>query len=148
MDQPKPQSYKNHIRFYPPHHFIFYPLLIILFGVCLVFAFRDADQRLLWISFATVLLLLGWLSFMMRQHYALNNQNRIVRLELRFRYFALTGKRLEELEDRLSFGQIAALRFASDDELPELTARAVAEQLSPDEIKRTIKTWQPDHMRV
>src|SRR6476620_4545108 len=111
------QSYKNHIRFYPAHHFIFYPLLILLFAICLFFAFQYKEQRLIWTFFAIAMLLLGWLSFMMRQHYALNNQNRIVRLEMRFRYFALTGQRLEPVEHRLSFGQIAALRFASDDEL-------------------------------
>lgn len=148
MDQPRPQSYKNHIRFYPAHHFVFYPLLILLFGLTIVFAWRDPALRLVWMAFATLLLLIGWLSFMMRQHYALNNQNRIVRLELRFRYFALTGKRLEPMEHHLSFGQIAALRFASDDELPELTGHAIAEQLSPDDIKKSIKNWQPDHMRV
>lgn len=144
----KEQSYKNHIRFYPPHHFIFYPLLILLFVTSIICSFRAESERLIWLSFAVVLLLLGWLSFMMRQHYALNNQNRIVRLEMRFRYFALTGARLEPLEHRLSFGQIAALRFAGDEELPALTARVLAENLSPDAIKKAIVHWEPDHMRV
>lgn len=142
------QSYKNHIRFYPAHHFIFYPLLILLFAICLFFAFQYKEQRLIWVFFAIAMLLLGWLSFMMRQHYALNNQNRIVRLEMRFRYFALTGQRLEPVEHRLSFGQIAALRFASDDELPVLVGRVLAENLSSNAIKKAIINWEPDHMRV
>ena len=142
------QSYKNHIRYYPPHHFIFYPLLILLFAVCIFFAWQYEGQRLIWASFAVTMLLLAWLSFMMRQHYALNNQNRIVRLEMRFRYFALTGQRLEPVEHRLSFSQIAALRFASDDELPILVGRTLAENLSPKAIKKTIVQWEPDHMRV
>ncbi|MFA6059364.1 MAG: DUF6526 family protein [Taibaiella sp.] len=142
------QSYKNHIRYYPPHHFIFYPLLILLFAVCIFFAWQYEEQRLIWVSFAVTMLLLAWLSFMMRQHYALNNQNRIVRLEMRFRYFALTGQRLEPVEHRLSFGQIAALRFASDDELPILVGRTLAENLSPKAIKKAIVQWEPDHMRV
>nr|WP_255416485.1 MULTISPECIES: DUF6526 family protein [unclassified Flavobacterium] len=33
---------------------------------------------------------------MLRQHYALILQNRIVYLELRYRYFSLTGKTLED----------------------------------------------------
>ena len=142
------QSYKNHIRFYPAHHFIFYPLLILLFAICLFFACQYKEQRLIWAFFAIAMLLLGWLSFMMRQHYALNNQNRIVRLEMRFRYFALTGQRLEPVEHRLSFGQIAALRFASDDELPALVGRVLAENLSSNAIKKAIINWEPDHMRV
>ena len=85
---------------------------------------------------------------MLRQHYALNNQNRIVRLEMRFRYYVLTNERLEKLEDRLSFGQISALRFASDEELPALVNRTLDENLSPDAIKRSVKRWNPDHMRV
>jgi len=95
-----------------------------------------------------LLVIIAWLSFMMRQHYALNNQNRIVRLELRFRYYVLTGKRLEPIEQKLSFGQLAALRFASDEELPALTERAVNENLSSDAIKKSIKNWQADNMRV
>lgn len=142
------QSYKNHIRFYTPHHFVFYPLLMVLMAYCGYSACEHAGERWIWIAFLTGLFLLGWLSFMMRQHYALNNQNRIVRLELRFRYFALTGKRLEPLESSLSFGQIAALRFAGDEELSPLVDRTLAEHLSPGDIKKAIQHWQPDHMRV
>ncbi len=85
---------------------------------------------------------------MMRQHYALGNQNRIVRLELRFRYYVITGKRLEPLESKLSFGQLAALRFASDEELAALVERALKENLSDRQIKKLIVRWLPDHMRV
>ena len=85
---------------------------------------------------------------MLRQHYALNNQNRIVRLEMRFRYYTLTHERLEPLEINLSFGQLAALRFASDEELPTLVQRALKENLSPKDIKKSIRVWLPDHMRV
>ena len=85
---------------------------------------------------------------MMRQHYALINQNRTVRLELRLRYFILTQKRFEEVEARLKSSQIYALRFAPDTELPALVERALNENLSGDDIKRAIKQWLPDTMRV
>ena len=91
---------------------------------------------------------IGWLSFMMRQHYALGNQNRIVRLELRFRYFVITGERFEQLESKLQFQQLAALRFASDEELPALVKRTVMENLSSRQIKISIQNWLPDYMRV
>lgn len=142
------QQYKNHIRFYTPHHFIFYPLLLVCLGVSLYLAYNRPEQRLEWLFAGLLVILLGWLSFMMRQHYALNNQDRTVRLEMRFRYYVLTGKRLELLEDRLSFGQIAALRFASDEELPALLERTLQEHLSPDRIKKAIQHWMPDSMRV
>jgi hypothetical protein len=85
---------------------------------------------------------------MLRQHYSLINQNRIVRLELRFRYYVLTQKRFEEVEAKLSAGQVYALRFAPDEELPAQIERALKENISPDEIKRSIKNWLPDTMRV
>ena len=85
---------------------------------------------------------------MLRQHYALGNQNRIIRLELRFRYYQITGKRIEPLEAQLRFRQLVALRFASDEELPSLVERAVKEKLTPLQIKKSIMNWSPDYMRV
>lgn len=142
------QNYKNHVRYYPPHHFVFYPVLMILMGFSTWFIFKYEEQSLLWLFVTLGLFMLGYLAFMLRQHYALNNQNRIVRLELRFRYYVLTGNRLEDFEGKLSEGQLFALRFASDQELPALVSRALTENISPDEIKRSIVNWLPDHMRV
>jgi hypothetical protein len=142
------QNYQNHVRYYPAHHFVFYPLLMILIGVSINYAVRNDEYSLIWAFIAIALFMIGWLSFMLRQHYALNNQNRIVRLEMRFRYYLLTNQRLDLLENKLSFGQLSALRFASDEELVALTEQTLRENLTPDEIKKSIKNWQPDHMRV
>jgi hypothetical protein len=143
------QDYKHHVRFYTAHHFVFYPTALVAIGACsYMAAMTENRHRLLWMALAGTLLLITWLSFMVRQHYALNNQNRIVRLEMRFRYYVLTQQRLEPLESKLSFGQIAALRFASDEELPGLVQRALNENLSPDAIKKSIRVWLRDHMRA
>lgn len=85
---------------------------------------------------------------MVRQHYALGNQDRIVRLEFRVRCFELLDERSEEPEKQLSFSQIAALRFADDAEFIELLERAQKENLSADEIKKSIKHWKTDDMRL
>ncbi len=143
------QNYKNHIRYYTAHHFVFYPVIMALAGLSVYFAFGGTDHAaLLWIFLALAFFVIGWLSFMLRQHYAMTGQNRTVVLEVRFRYYVLTHERLELMEDRLSFGQIAALRFASDEELAALVERTLKENLSPDEIKRSIKNWLPDNKRV
>lgn len=142
------QNYKNHIRWYTAHHFIFYPVVAVLLGSAFIGMLRDPENRMLWLFLCLVILLIGILSLMLRQHYSLINQNRIVRLELRFRYYVLTHKRFEEIENKLSEGQVYALRFASDEELPSLVERAVKENLSGDAIKRSIKNWLPDTMRV
>lgn len=144
----KAQNYKNHSRYYYPHHFIFYPIVILLLVLSVRGYMSHQEHQLEFALLAVAFILIGWLSFMMRQHYALNNQNRIIRLELRLRYYQLTSQRLEILEKKLSFPQLVALRFASDEELAELTIRAVQENLSPDEIKKSIKTWLPDNMRA
>ncbi|MEO6730841.1 MAG: DUF6526 family protein [Ferruginibacter sp.] len=142
------QHYKNHRKFYYPHHFIFYPVVTALIFLSIRNAIKYPERWMEWTAFTVIFILLGWLSFMMRQHYSLANQNRMVRLELRLRYYQLTQKRLEDIESRLSFSQLAALRFAPDEELPGLIQQTLDESLSPGEIKKLIKNWLPDTMRV
>ena len=45
---------------------------------------------------------------------------------------------------KLSSKQIAALRFASNEEFGALLDRAVRENLSPKDIKAAVKNWRPD----
>ena len=144
----KTQKYKNHIRYYTMHHFIFYPVIILFFVLSFSLAFKYSDLSLEWLAISALFLVIGWLSFMVRQHYALINQNRIIRLEMRFRYYVLTHLRLESIENKLSFSQLAALRFASDEELVPLINRTIDEELSADDIKKSIQVWVPDYMRV
>ncbi len=144
----KKQNYDNHIRVYPIHHLVFYPLMGILVTIAAIHTYAHPEVRMEWIFITLLLLLITWLSFMVRQHYALTNQNRIVRLEMRLRFFLLTSKDFRGLEKDLSFGQIAALRFASDEELSMLIDRTIKEKLSPDDIKKSVTQWQADRMRV
>ncbi len=142
------QNFNNHVRWYVPHHFVFYPILLIAIIASVRCIFTHEDQQAIWIAITGIFVFIGWSSYMMRQHYGLMNQGRTVRLEMRLRYYLLTQQRLEPLEKQLSFGQIAALRFASDDELPALLKRAIAEKLSSTDIKKAIKNWEGDYMRV
>lgn len=143
----KIQTYYNHIRFYTAHHFVFYPLAVLFFLSSLYFAFTSADT-LIW-SFISILFgLLIFLAYMLRQHYALTLQNRIIRLELRYRYFTLTGKRFEEIEHKFTDDQIFALRFAPNDEVLTLIDDALKNNLSGDSIKKAIVHWRADYHRV
>ena len=85
---------------------------------------------------------------MLRQHYALGNQDRIVRLEFRLRYYEMFGSSVKEIEKKLSFSQIAALRFAADEEFEGLLNRALKENMPTGEIKKAIQNWQADEMRL
>ena len=143
----KRQSFKNHIRYYTPHHFIYYPVVMTLLVFSVYFIFTSED-KLIWTFISAVFVVFFFLAFMLRQHYALTLQNRIVRLELRYRYFTLTGKRLENFEQQLKDDQLFALRFAPDDELVELVEKTLFENLSGTEIKKEIKHWKGDYDRV
>jgi len=83
----------------------------------------------------------------MSRIYIIRLQDRIIRLEMRLRLARLVPHRQVDIE-RLPVRQLVALRFASDAELPVLMDRAVAENLSPDKIKRAIRDWQPDYQRT
>lgn len=144
----KTQNYQNHRKFYPPHHFILLPLLMILEAYGIYKIWDDAENQLIWILFSVVIFLISYLAFMTRQHYALGLQNRIVRLEFRQRYFEIFNKRSDEVCEKLSFGQIAALRFAYDEEFKELLYKALNENISGDEIKKSIKNWRSDNERI
>lgn len=143
------QNQSNHRKFYAPHHFVFYPVTLLLMVITAKMALRSTGefQILSWIAFAGIFLT-TFLSFMMRQHYALKLQDRIIRNEVRLRYFTATGKSFAPLEEQLSFKQIAALRFAGDDEFVQLVNRAVSEKTDPANIKKSIKNWTPDNNRV
>ncbi len=77
------------------------------------------------------------------RHYAMVNQNRIIRLEenVRLHWMGADGA-------GLTMKQLIALRFASDAEVVTLARRAAAENLSPKQIKESITTWRPDLERV
>lgn len=141
------QSYENYIRYYAPHHFVFYPVAAVLFILALYFGFTKPETAL-WFFLAAVIGMTIWVSYMMRQHYALTLQNRIVRLELRYRYFSLTGKRLEEFEHELHDSQLFSLRFAPDEEFVALVERARLEKIGGEQIKKSIVNWKGDYDRV
>lgn len=141
------QSSKNYLRFYPAHHFVFYPVVTTLLGISIYFSVVSNDT-FLWLFIAIIFISLLFLSYMMRQHYALTLQDRIIRLELRYRYFTLTGQRFEEFEPKLRDSQIFSLRFCSDAELPAMVQTAVNDNLSASEIKSAILSWKADDHRV
>ena len=80
--------------------------------------------------------------------YTTRLQDRIIKLEMRIRTAAVLTAAQQRLFGAFTSKQIAALRFASDQELPALVERAARENLKPDDIKRAVKTWLPDHDRT
>jgi len=126
---------------------VYYPVLTLFLAFSVYFAFTT-NECLIWSFISAVFVFLLFLAYMLRQHYALTLQNRIVRLETRYRYFTLTGKRLEEFEHKLTDDQIFALRFAPDEEFLPLLEDALKNNLSGDAIKKAIVHWRADYHRV
>ena len=143
---------KNPTRYYPLHHYILLPLTLLMVGYTIRryvgVAGDDSEFSRLWFSLAAVTLLFFVTLVMLRQHYALTLQDRLARLEVRQRYFEVSGQRFAPLEKQLSLSQILSLRLAGDAELPALAQAAVASNLSPKDIQARITDFQFDTMRV
>lgn len=146
------QNLKNHRKFYPLHHFVFYPvtLALLVFSVVKLWNNINVNSEFLtiWAVISAIIVLIIVLSLMLRQHYALGLQDRIIVNEFKLRYYTLTGNRLENSTYRFSDAQIFALRFAADDELMDLMHQTVQNNWSPSKIKRNIKNWKADNSRV
>jgi hypothetical protein len=75
-------------------------------------------------------------------------QDRIIMLEMKIRCAELLPAGKSDLLSKLSPKQVAALRFASDDELEALLERSISDNLPPRVIKQSIKNWRPDYHRT
>jgi hypothetical protein len=143
---PEPQNYANHRRFVPLYHFGIFGILLInllwsLVRVVKGFSFETALGVLM------ALALLG-LFFYMRI-FALTVQDRIIRLEMRLRLKRVLPPDLAGRIPELEPPQLIGLRFASDAELPELVREVLTNNIQDrDVIKKRIKDWQADHLRV
>ncbi|MFN2516430.1 MAG: DUF6526 family protein [Pyrinomonadaceae bacterium] len=143
---PTQQSFANHTRWHPPFHFFVAPVMIINFIWSLVvFLMAPGWDSGRW---TVVSLALMVLTFFVRLN-PLKAQDRIIRLEEKLRYQQTLSPSLCQQTKSLTPRQIVALRFADDAELEELVGAVLAGKLNkPAEIKRTIKTWRADTLRV
>ena len=143
---------KNTTQLYPWHHFVLLPLALILAGYTVVryatVAGDDDQLARLWFCVAALAVVGLGVLVMLRQHYALQLQDRICRLEVRQRYFEVSGQRFAPLEAQLSLAQILSLRLAGDTELPALAQAAAREKLSSKDIQARITDFQFDALRV
>ena len=75
-------------------------------------------------------------------------QNRLIRLEMRLRLQPLLPADLYARFNELTVPQLVALRFASDGELPGLIGTVLKDGTKQADIKKLIKQWVPDYVRV
>jgi hypothetical protein len=141
------QSYAKHARTVPMFHMVLFGLIVIALVGSLVNLYRHiGDNRgKATVALLAIISLAMVLQFFFIRVFPLKVQDRAIRAEENLRHFALTGKLLDP---RLRIKQIVALRFASDGEFAALARRAAEEDLSMDEIKKSVKQWRPDHDRA
>jgi len=141
------QNFANHTKTVPPFHFFAIPVFVINFGWSLYrlktlgFSFEGVFGVLM--AAALVVLVFN------ARLFPLAVQDRVIRLEERLRYERVLPADLQARSSELTIGQVVALRFASDAELPALARKVLDEKLTERKaIKQLIKNWKPDYLRA
>ena len=141
------QNLGNHAKYVPVFHFFAVPVLVANFIWSLV-RLRNLEFSFAGIFGVILAAALVVLVFEARL-FALAVQDRVIRLEERLRYTQVLPADLQARTGELTTGQIVALRFASDAELPALMRKVLDEKLVQRKaIKQLIKTWRPDYQRA
>ena len=145
---PTPQSYNNHARWDPPFHFFVLPMLLLNFAFSIYITIHHWPEHphlhIWWIVMAIVFFMMAGLG----RAASLRAQDRIIRLEERLRLAHLLPPGDQALIGQLTTKQLIGLRFASDEELPALTRKTLAQNLDMKTIKQNIVNWRADNDRV
>ncbi len=150
MTDRTPQNFDNHTVVPKPW---FVGALLVLAGVIsagLGLLLLGAKAGPYLVGVGVVLNCLGSLMVLgLVRSYAIKLQDRIIKTEMRIRLEALLPPEHRQSIQYLTIKQMVGLRFASDDELPELLRRVLNENIQdPNVIKRLVRDWQGDYHRV
>jgi hypothetical protein len=141
------QNFANHAKTVPAFHFFVLPVLLINVGWS-IYRWKTSLFSLdgaIWVL-TSVAILIGMLTARM---FALSVQDRVIRLEERLRYERLLPPDLQARILEFEPGQLVALRFASDAELPGLARKVLDEKMKDRKaIKQLVKNWRPDYLRA
>ena len=139
------QSYKNHVRWLPAFHFFAVPVLLLHTINELRHLYANPSRSTAFAAVVAAAILT--VAFLTRTQ-ALQAQNRLIRLEMRLRLQQLLPADVMARFNDLTVAQLVGLRFASDGELPDLVRTVLKDGTKQADIKKLIKQWQPDYVRV
>ncbi|MEO7368002.1 MAG: DUF6526 family protein [Gemmatimonadaceae bacterium] len=140
------QDFKTHRQFVPAFHYFTVPVLLINVGVEAVRFYRNQTSYQGWVLLVAFTLLL--FAFVARGM-AVKAQDRIIRLEERLRLGALLPAEHRDKVNELTPSQLVALRFASDEEVPDLAHRTMSGEFkTQNDIKKAVKNWRADTHRL
>jgi hypothetical protein len=145
MAEPQ-QSFQNHARIIPAYHYFIFGTFTINLIVSIMNVISTPS-----VTTATAVLTAAALIALaiFARVFALRAQDRVIRLEMRLRMRELLPPALQPSISAFTPGQLVAMRFASDAELPELAAHVLAGNVQNQKaIKQMIKNWQGDFLRV
>ena len=142
-------SYATHRKYVPVYHFVIFGILLINLILTVVRLFSPVEglplfDRIVNVAVAVALMLIA----LYARTFPLRAQDRIIRLEERARLERLLPADLRGRIGELSTGQLIALRFASDGEVAELARAALDQRLRNDDIKKRIREWRADRLRM
>ena len=140
------QTFASHRRFIPMWHFFALPVLVANVFVIGIRLGRDPNFANAWALAVWVALAIG---IFVSRTMPLRAQDRIIRLEERIRLERLLPAELRGRIGELTPTQLIGLRFAPDDEVPDLTRRILGGELKTHgDIKAAVRNWRPDELRV
>jgi hypothetical protein len=139
------QDFSHHARYDPLFHFFILPIFGLTLLAVIVHTVRRPSVHSAWMIVVVIAAIVAIFKIRM---YALRVQDRVIRLEERLRLASLLDPSLRLRIPEFTEGQLIALRFASDAEVPGLAAAALNEKLPKAEIKKRIRQWRPDDWRV
>jgi len=147
MANEKPQNLQNHTRFVPPFHMFVLPVFMVNAGGSIYYLIKFGIS---YRSVMGVLMAFALLTFALYARlFALTVQDRVIRLEMRLRMQQLLPPDLTARIPEFEVGQLVALRFASDEELPGLARKVFDEKMTDRKaIKKLVRNWQPDLLRA
>jgi hypothetical protein len=140
------QTRASHRRFIPIWHFFALPVLVINVFMVAVRLVRVPTLENTWSLVVAIALVIG---IFLSRSMPLRAQDRVIRLEERLRLEKILPADLRGRIDELKPEQLIGLRFAPDNEVPDLTRRALSGELKTRaDIKNAIANWRPDLLRV
>jgi hypothetical protein len=140
------QSFERHTRLSPLYHGFAAPALLAYFFWSASRLFHHPSTET-GFGFLLAAALIG-LALSART-FALTVQDRVIRLEMRLRMRDLLSADLQRRIPEFTVGQLVALRFAGDEELPVIAAAVLRDKIQDKKtIKKMVKDWQADHQRV
>jgi hypothetical protein len=142
----EPQTYKNHGQVIPLYHgFVFFTFAANFFWAGWQLLQGPGVGTAIGLVMAVALIVF----FFYARVFALKVQDRVIRLEMRLRLKEVLPADMQQHIPTLTVGQLVALRFASDSELPGLLAAVIKDGIADQKtIKQMVKDWQGDYLRA